>query len=64
MRKQREIFSLSFLDIMSCSLFGAILLIILISNFSESNDPDLSLLKEKEITILFKKMKDRNHLIH
>jgi translation initiation factor 2 beta subunit (eIF-2beta)/eIF-5 len=46
MRKQREIFSLSFLDIMSCS-FGAILLIILISNFSESNEPDLSLLKEK-----------------
>jgi hypothetical protein len=47
MRTKREIFSLSFLDIMSCS-FGAILLIILISNFSESNEPDLSILKEKK----------------
>tara|TARA_Y100001935_G_scaffold205312_1_gene174223 strand:- start:549 stop:1475 length:927 start_codon:yes stop_codon:yes gene_type:complete len=45
MRRSREIFSLSFLDIMACS-FGAILLIVLISNFSESEEPDLDVLNE------------------
>lgn len=45
MRRNREIFSLSFLDIMACS-FGAILLIILISNFSEYEEPDLEALNK------------------
>ena len=45
MRRNREIFSLSFLDIMACS-FGAILLIILISNFSEYEEPDLEALNQ------------------
>ena len=45
MRRKREIFTLSFLDIMACS-FGAILLIILISNFNDFEEPDLSALNE------------------
>tara|TARA_B100001059_G_scaffold201899_1_gene209530 strand:+ start:8610 stop:9533 length:924 start_codon:yes stop_codon:yes gene_type:complete len=45
MRRTREIFSLSFLDIMACS-FGAILMIILISNFNESEEPNLETLNE------------------
>ena len=44
-KRKREIFSLSFLDIMACS-FGSVLLIILVSKFNESTNPDLTLLNE------------------
>ncbi len=45
MKRKREIFSLSFLDIMACS-FGSVLLIILVSKFNESTNPDLTALNE------------------
>ena len=43
MRRNREIFSLSFLIL---HVSGAILLIILISNFSEYEEPDLEALNQ------------------
>ena len=73
MRRKREIFTLSFLDIMACS-FGAILLIILISNFNDFEEPDLSALNEfrkneqikkneifrTELTTTLDKLKNKN----